>query len=123
MVGNDWVNLTQNQQKLSTYPLGNDPLSPVLETLVMTNSIKEVIVKNNWKLAKEYDAINAQVDHHLDQIVNLTGKVKDLKEVVHLQRAIINSCHNQTAALEETIVIVMTFWYVLLERTYFFRTF
>ena len=75
-----------------------------LETLVITNQIEEAIMENNCKFAEDYKVIHAHIDHRTNNYTNLKGKVKDLQEVVHLQRAIIDSCHNQTAALEETVV-------------------
>ena len=60
-------------------------------------------MENNCKFTEDYKVIHAHIDHRTNNYTNLKGKVKDLQEVVHLQRAIIDSCHNQTAALEETM--------------------
>ena len=73
------------------------------ETLVVTNQIEEAIMENNHKFTKDYEVIHLQIDHHTNDYTNLKGKVRDLQEVVYLQRTIINSCHNQMAALEETV--------------------
>ena len=77
-----------------TTPIESDNERHHLEVLVVTNRIKEVIVENNRKFAKEYIMINSWIDCQSDQIVNPKGEVKDLKELVHLQRAIINGCHD-----------------------------
>ena len=76
-----------------TTPIESDNERHHLEVLVVTNWIK-VIVENNRKFAKEYNMINSWIDCQSDQIVNPKGEVKDLKELVHLQRAIINGCHD-----------------------------
>lgn len=76
-----------------TTPIESDNERHHLEVLVVTNQIK-VIVENNRKFAKEYNMINSWIDCQSDQIVNPKGEVKDLKELVHLQRAIINGCHD-----------------------------
>lgn len=76
-----------------TTPIESDNERHHLEVLVVTNRIK-VIVENNRKFAKEYNMINSWIDCQSDQIVNPKGEVKDLKELVHLQRAIINGCHD-----------------------------
>lgn len=74
-----------------------------LESLIITDHIKEAIIKNNHKFAKEYEAINSWINHCSDQIINLKGEVKDLKELVHLQKMIINRCHDWTATLKDTV--------------------
>ena len=71
---------------------------------MITNQIEEVIMENNHKFDEDYEVIHAHISCRTNDCVNLKGKVKNLQEVVCLQRAIINSCHNQTAALEETVV-------------------
>ena len=71
-----------------------------MEFQVVTNCIKEAIIGNNWKFAKDYKMIHACINHRREDHTNLKGQVQELQDIVHLQRTIINSCHNQTAALE-----------------------
>ena len=72
------------------------------EFQVVTNTIKEVIVGNNRKFAEDYKVIHAHIDHKGDDHIILKRWVKELKGIVWLQRTIINSCHDETAALGET---------------------
>ena len=74
-----------------------------MEFQVVTNCIKEAIIGNNWKFAKDYKMIHACINHRREDHTNLKGQVQELQDIVHLQRTIINSCHNQTAALEEMV--------------------
>lgn len=88
----------------------------ILKLRVVTNQIEEAIIKNNCRFSEDYEVIHARINHRTNDYVNLKGKVKDLQEVVCLQRAVIDGCHNQTAALEETVAkLVKLVW--TLERS------
>ena len=70
---------------------------------MVTNTIEEAIIGNNHKFAKDYEAIHAHINRKGSDHTILKKQVMELKGIIHLQKTIINSCHDQTAALEETV--------------------
>ena len=72
------------------------------EFQVVTNTIEEAIVGNN-QFAEDYEAIHAHINHKGSDHTMLKRWVEELEGIVHLQRTITNSCHNETAALGETV--------------------
>ena len=69
----------------------------------MTNTIEEVILKNNRCFANEWEATQDHINWRAANYKVLKDWVLELEGLSGLQQTIINSCHDQIAGLEETV--------------------
>ena len=69
----------------------------------MTNTIKEVILKNNCKFPKDWETTKSHINWRADERQWLKSQVIELEGLSGLQQTTLQSCQNQIAGLEETV--------------------
>ena len=74
------------------------------EVLTTTNVIQDTIEKNNVIFSRKWEATHNCIDRRSEEILLLRNCVVDLKVLTGLQQTALQSCQNNIAGLEETVV-------------------
>ena len=74
----------------------------------MTNSIQDVIKKNNVIFAEKWETTHDRINCHLEDILLLRNQMVDLESFSGLQQTALQHCQNKIAGLEETVTQLVT---------------
>ena len=74
------------------------------EVLTTTNTIEDVIQKNNVIFGEKWEMTHNRIDHRSEDIRLLKNQVVDLEALSGLQQNALQSCQSTIAGLEETVL-------------------
>ena len=78
------------------------------EVLLTTNTIEDVIQKNNVIFGEKWEMTHDRIDRRLEDIRLLKNRIVDLEALSGLQQNALQSCQSTIAGLEETVLKLAT---------------
>ena len=83
------------------------------EVLTTTNTIEDLIQKNNVIFREKWEMTHDRIDHRSEDIRLLKNRIVDLEALSGLQQNALQSCQSTIAGLEETVLKLATLVTVL----------
>ena len=74
------------------------------EVLTTTNTIEDVIQKNNMIFGEKWEMTHDRIDRRSEDICLLKNRIMDLEALSGLQQTALQSCQSTIAGLEETVL-------------------
>ena len=78
------------------------------EVLMTTNTIEDVIQKNNVIFGEKWETTHDRINHRSEDIRLLKNRIVDLEALSGLQQSVLQSCQGTIAGLEETVLKLAT---------------